>query len=60
MALIEGKQPMSFKGFKFLATKALKQKTDLNLAIFSHLYLSPQFVQRLVSIEICTVKFTSS
>jgi hypothetical protein len=55
MALIEGKQPMSFKGFKFLATKALEQKTDLNLAIFSHLYLSPQFVQRLVSIEICTV-----
>jgi hypothetical protein len=39
MALIEGKQPMSFKGFKFLATKALEQKTDLNLAIFSHLYL---------------------
>jgi hypothetical protein len=39
MALIEGKQPMSFKGFKFLASKALEQKTDLNLAIFSHLYL---------------------
>jgi hypothetical protein len=26
MALIEGKQPMSFKGSKFLATKALEQK----------------------------------
>lgn len=39
MALIEGKQPMSFKGYKFLATKALEQCKDFNLAIFCHLYL---------------------
>ena len=39
MSLVEGKQPMSFKGYKFLALKALEQCKDHNLAIFSHLYL---------------------
>jgi hypothetical protein len=39
MSIIEGKQPMSFKGYKFLAVKAIDQEKDHNLAIFSHLYL---------------------
>jgi hypothetical protein len=39
MSIVEGKQPMSFKGYKLLATKALEQCKDRNLAIFSHLYL---------------------
>ena len=39
MSIVEGKQPMSFKGYKLLATKALEQCRDHNLAIFSHLYL---------------------
>jgi integrase len=39
MSIVEGKQPMSFKGYKLLAVKALEQCKDHNLAIFSHLYL---------------------
>ena len=39
MPIIEGKQAMSFKGYKFLALKAAGQSTDYSLAIFSHLYL---------------------
>ena len=39
MSIIEGKQAKSFRGYKFLAMKALEQSTDRNLAIFSHLYL---------------------
>ena len=39
MPIVEGKQPMSFRGYKFLAQKAVEQKKDYNLAIFSHLYL---------------------
>ena len=39
MPIIEGKQAMSFKGYKFLAFKAGGQSIDYNLAIFSHLYL---------------------
>ena len=37
--IVEGKQPMSFRGYKFLALKAAEQAKDYNLAIFSHLYL---------------------
>jgi hypothetical protein len=39
MSIIEGKQPMSFKGYKLLAVKAIDQEKTHNLAIFSHLYL---------------------
>ena len=39
MSIIEGKQPMSFKGYKFLARKALGQEGDFNLSIFSHFFL---------------------
>jgi hypothetical protein len=39
MSIIEGKQPMSFKGYKFLARKALEQEGDFNLSIFSHFFL---------------------
>ena len=39
MPIVEGKQQMSFEGYKFLASKAIAQKKDCNLAIFSHLYL---------------------
>ena len=39
MPIVEGKQPMSFRGYKFLAAKATEQVKDHNLAIFSHLYL---------------------
>jgi hypothetical protein len=39
MPIIEGKQAMSFKGYKILALKAGGQSTDYSLAIFSHLYL---------------------
>ena len=39
MPIVEGKQPMSFRGYKFLAQKAVEQTKDYNLAIVSHLYL---------------------
>lgn len=39
MSIVEGKQPMSFRVYKFLASKAIEQEKDYNLAIFSHLYL---------------------
>jgi hypothetical protein len=44
MALIEGKQPMSFNGFKFLAAKALEQKTDLNLSPTVEIYRNIPFI----------------
>ena len=37
--LIEGKQPISFKGYKFLASKALDQLVDYNISISCHLFL---------------------
>ena len=37
--IVEGKQPMSFKGYKYLAARAIAQEKDYNLAIFSHFYL---------------------
>lgn len=39
MSIIEGKQPMSFKGYKFLASRALSQESDYNLSVFSHFFL---------------------
>ena len=39
MSVLEGKQPMSFKGCKFLAKKALAQQGDYNISIFSHFFL---------------------
>ncbi len=35
----EGKAPMSFEGYKFLADKAIKSTTDFSLASFAHLFL---------------------
>jgi hypothetical protein len=41
MSLVEGKQPLSFSGYKYLCTKALRQETnDLELTIFAHLFLT--------------------
>lgn len=37
--LVEGKQPMSFPGYKFLANNAIEQLTDFNVTISCHLYL---------------------
>ena len=53
MSVVEGKQPMSFRGYKFLAMKAIQQTKDLNLVIFSHLYLLLcwNLIARCVSIE---------
>jgi hypothetical protein len=39
MSIIEGKQLMSFKGYKFLAVISIDQEKDHNLAIYTHLYL---------------------
>ena len=39
MSIIEGKQPMSFKGYKFLARKALDQQNDFKISISCHLFL---------------------
>ena len=39
MSMIEGKQPMSFAGYQFLALKALHQQRDMTLSIFGHLFL---------------------
>jgi hypothetical protein len=39
MSVVEGKQPLSFKGYKFLATKALAQQRDYNLSILCHFFL---------------------
>jgi hypothetical protein len=38
--LEEEKQPMSFRGHKFLASKALEQQNDYNIAISCHLFLT--------------------
>lgn len=39
LPLVEGKQPMSFRGYKFLASKAFEQQNDYNIAISCHLFL---------------------
>ena len=39
ISLVQGKQPMSFKGYKFLASRAIEQSKDFNISINSHLYL---------------------
>lgn len=39
MPLIEGKQPMSYNGYKFLASKAMDQLVDYNISISCHLFL---------------------
>jgi hypothetical protein len=39
MSLVEGKRPLSFAGYKYLAQKSTKQGTDLNLAMFAHTFL---------------------
>lgn len=39
ICIIEGKQPMSFKGYKFLAGRALEQQCDHNISISCHLFL---------------------
>ena len=39
MSIIEGKQPMSFKGFKLLAKKALNQQVDFKISISCHFSL---------------------
>lgn len=35
----EGKYPLSFSGYRFLAKKAIAQTTDFPLAIFAHIFL---------------------
>lgn len=40
MPLIEGKRPISFSGYQFLAEKAIKQDNDYLLAIFSHSFIT--------------------
>jgi hypothetical protein len=39
MSIIEGKQPMSFKGYMFLANKAFEQQNDHNISTSFHLFL---------------------
>lgn len=39
MDMHEGKYPLSFSGYRFLAKKALEQTTDFPLAIFAHIFL---------------------
>ena len=39
MGVREGKFPLSFSGYRFLANKAMAQKTDFSLAIFAHVFL---------------------
>lgn len=39
LSIIEGKQPMSFKGYKFLAKKALNQQVDFKTSISCQLFL---------------------
>jgi hypothetical protein len=38
-AIIEGKQPLSFSGYRFLAKKAFRQSTDHMQGIFAHFFL---------------------
>jgi hypothetical protein len=39
MKLTEGKSPITFEGYLFLATLSLNVSTDFNQNIFSHVYL---------------------
>ena len=39
MSIIEGKQPLYCKGYKFLANKAFEQQNDYNISISCHLFL---------------------
>ena len=39
MPIIEGKQHLSSKGCKFLASRANSQESDYNLSVFSHFFL---------------------
>lgn len=39
MSMTEGKFPLSFSGYRFLAKKAMSQTTDFALAIFVHVFL---------------------
>ena len=39
MSLIEGKQPVTFDGYRFLAANAVKSTKDFKSSIFAHLYL---------------------
>lgn len=34
MSIVEGNQPMSFKGYKFLASRAIEPSKDFNISIF--------------------------
>jgi hypothetical protein len=40
MALVEGKRPVTFSGYQFLANKAFKQDEDLLLGIFAHSFIT--------------------
>jgi hypothetical protein len=39
MSLMEGKQPLSFGGYRFIANEAIKQCNDFNQSILAHLFL---------------------
>ena len=39
MSIVEGKLPLSFKGYKFLSDKAVDQSNDYNTSIFSNFFL---------------------
>ncbi len=39
MQTSEGKQPLTFSGYRFLAAKAIRQTTDIGLSMMSHLFL---------------------
>lgn len=39
MNIHEGKYPLSFSGYRYLAKKAMGQKRDFSLAIFAHIFL---------------------
>jgi hypothetical protein len=37
--LVEGKQPMSFRGYEFLASNAFEHQNDYNIAMSCHIFL---------------------
>ena len=39
MSIVEGKLPLSFKGYKFLSSKAVDQKCDYGTSIFANFFL---------------------
>ena len=39
MSIVEGKLPLSFRGYKFLSCKAMEQTTDYSASIFSNFFL---------------------